>query len=134
MNAFERVCQVGSRQDGAGLGNRIARQKDSRGLRLPPKLYGPEVRLAISLVNIPYIDTASILVLSGMPSQQRKVTVMLPDDLLEQAQKTTGKGVTATIRKGLELVAAREAARKLRKLRGKVRFSIRLETIREDRT
>ena len=59
---------------------------------------------------------------------------MLPDDLLEQAQKTTGKGITATICKGLELVAAREAARKLRKLRGKVRFSIRLETIREDRT
>lgn len=59
---------------------------------------------------------------------------MLPDDLLERAQETTGKGVTATIRKGLELVAAREAAQKLRELRGKVRFSLRLETIREDRT
>ncbi len=98
---------------------------------VPVPIFGS---LAISLDNMPYIDTASMLVLLGMPSQQRKVTVMLPDDLLERAQKTTGKGVTATIRKGLELVAAREAARKLRKLRGKVRFSIRLETIREDRT
>ncbi len=59
---------------------------------------------------------------------------MLPHDLLERAQGTTGEGVTATIRKGLELVAAREAARKLRELRGKVRFSVRLEVIREDRT
>ena len=59
---------------------------------------------------------------------------MLPDNLLERAQKTTGTGVTATIRKGLELVAAQDAARKLRALRGKVRFSIRRDQIREDRS
>ena len=48
----------------------------------------------------------------------RKVTVELPSDLLRKAQKSTGQGVTATIRKGLELVAASRAAEELRRLRG----------------
>jgi len=34
----------------------------------------------------------------------RKVTVELPEDLLQKAQRSTGKGITATIRQGLELV------------------------------
>ncbi|MBI2820608.1 MAG: hypothetical protein HYX74_00150 [Acidobacteria bacterium] len=67
-----------------------------------------------------------------MPSG-RKVTVHVPEDLLRKAQKSTGQGVTATIRKGLELVSAAEANRRLRQLRGKVRFSIDLESLREDR-
>ncbi len=62
----------------------------------------------------------------------RKVTVELPADLLRRAQKSSGDGVTATIRKGLELVAAGEAYRDLRKLKGKVSFSIDLESLRDD--
>jgi uncharacterized protein (DUF2252 family) len=64
----------------------------------------------------------------------QKVTVHLDRDLLRRAQKRTGKGVTATVRHGLELVAASEAYERLRALRGKVTFSINLKTLREDRS
>ena len=63
----------------------------------------------------------------------KKVTVHLPAELLRKAQKSTGDGITETIRKGLELVAANEAYERLRSLRGKVKFSIDLKTMREDR-
>jgi uncharacterized protein (DUF2252 family) len=64
----------------------------------------------------------------------RKVTVHLDRDLLRKAQRRTGKGVTATIRHGLELVAASEAYERLRALRGKVKFSIDVEALRADRS
>jgi predicted transcriptional regulator len=60
----------------------------------------------------------------------RKVTVELPDELLRRAQRTTGAGITATIRRGLELVAAGRAYEELRQLRGKVALSIDLEKLR----
>lgn len=64
---------------------------------------------------------------------QRKITVHIPEELLQRAQESTAQGVTATVRKGLELVAAMRANQKLRQLRGKVRFSIDLQELREDR-
>jgi hypothetical protein len=64
---------------------------------------------------------------------QKKVTVVLPDELLGRAQQATGEGITPTIRRGLELVAAGKAFARLRKLRGKVRFSVGLDRLREDR-
>ena len=63
----------------------------------------------------------------------RKVTIHVPDELLDRALQATGEGGTATIRKGLELVAAATAYEEVRKLRGKVRFSIKLDEIRQDR-
>jgi hypothetical protein len=69
--------------------------------------------------------------LAGMPSQ--KVTVHVDRDLLRRARERTRQGVTATIRHGLELVAASEAYEKLRALRGKVSFSLDLKKLREDR-
>lgn len=63
----------------------------------------------------------------------RKVAVELPADLPRRSQKSTG-GITSTIRRGLELVAAGEAYRDLRRLRGKVSLSIDLDTLRSDRT
>ena len=63
----------------------------------------------------------------------RKITVEIPGDLPRKAQRTTGEGVTATIRRGLELVAASRAYDELRRLRGKVRFSIDLKALRADR-
>jgi hypothetical protein len=53
----------------------------------------------------------------------RKITVEVSVDLLEKAQKASGSGVTQTVRKGLELVAASDTYDKLRKLRGTVKFS-----------
>jgi hypothetical protein len=63
----------------------------------------------------------------------RKLTVHIDADLLRRARKRTGEGVTATIRHGLELVAASEAYDRLRALRGKVKFTLDLEALREDR-
>ena len=63
----------------------------------------------------------------------KKITVHIPEDLLERAQKSTGQGITETIRRGLQLVAASESYDSLRKLRGKVKFSLDPAKIREDR-
>jgi hypothetical protein len=62
----------------------------------------------------------------------RKVTILLPEALLRKAQRSTGEGVTATIRRGLELVAAERAQEELRRLRGKVAFSVDLQKLRAD--
>jgi hypothetical protein len=66
-------------------------------------------------------------------AQVRKITVDVPEDLLRRAQEATGEGITATIRSGLRLVAAREAYAALRALRGRVEFSIDWREMREDR-
>ena len=65
---------------------------------------------------------------------RRKITVEVPEELLERAQEASGKGVTATVREGLRLMAAAEAYRGLRRLRGKVTLSVTLDRLREDRT
>jgi hypothetical protein len=64
---------------------------------------------------------------------ERKITIHVPDDLLARAQKSTGQGITETIRQGLRLVAAAETFREVAKLRGKVRFSLDAARLREDR-
>jgi hypothetical protein len=64
----------------------------------------------------------------------KKITVQIPENLLKKAQKATGLGITPTIRQGLQLVAAGRAYNKLRQLKGKVRFSLDLKALREDRT
>ena len=63
----------------------------------------------------------------------QKVTVHVDRDLLRRARERTGKGVTATIRQGLQLIAASEVYDRLRALRGKVTFSINLKELRQDR-
>ena len=70
-------------------------------------------------------------ILRGMATQ--KVTVHIDSALLRRAQERTREGVTGTIRQGLELVAASETYERLRALRGKVKFSIDLKKLREDR-
>ena len=65
-------------------------------------------------------------------SEARKITLEVPEELLKKAQKSSGKGITATIKQGLELVAAKQTYDRLRKLRGKIKFSIDLKNLRED--
>ena len=64
---------------------------------------------------------------------QRKVTVHLPDDLLTKAQRASGEGLTETLRLGLRLVAAGETFRQVSLLRGRVKFSVDVRQLREDR-
>ncbi len=68
-----------------------------------------------------------------MTANTKKITVHIQEDLLKKAQKSMGKGITETIRHGLQLVAASESYEALRRLRGKVKFSIDLKRLREDR-
>jgi hypothetical protein len=63
----------------------------------------------------------------------KKITVHVSEDLLRRAQEATGQGITQTIRRGLELVAASRAYEKLRRLRGQVDLDLDLEHLREDR-
>jgi hypothetical protein len=63
----------------------------------------------------------------------RKITVEVPPQLLEKAQKASGAGITQTVRTGLQLVAASLAYEKLRQFRGKVRFSRTLDELKADR-
>ena len=63
----------------------------------------------------------------------RKITVEVPPELLDKAQKASGAGVTETVRTGLQLVAASHAYAGLRKMRGKVRFSSTLTEQKADR-
>jgi hypothetical protein len=62
--------------------------------------------------------------------ETRKITVEVPEELLERARKASNEGITGTVRRGLELVAAARAYDELRKLRGKVRLGIDLEALR----
>lgn len=62
-----------------------------------------------------------------------KTTVILPKDLLDRAVKASGKSKTATIRMGLELVAAKDVYRNLLKWQGRYKPSISLDELREDR-
>ena len=63
----------------------------------------------------------------------QKLTVEVPADLLRRARKSTGAGITATVRQGLELLAARRAYDQLRQLRGRVKLSLDSRMLREDR-
>ena len=63
----------------------------------------------------------------------RKITVEVPAELLEKAQRASGGGITQTVRTGLELVAASHAYARLRQLRGKVRFTRTSAELKADR-
>jgi hypothetical protein len=65
-----------------------------------------------------------------MSHGQRKVTVNLPTDEIENAMRITGKGLTRTLLEGLREIERREKRAALRKLRGKVRFDLSLEDTR----
>lgn len=66
-------------------------------------------------------------------SEARKITVHVPEELLARAQSSTGAGITETVRRGLQLLAAADVYKKLRKLRGKVSIVVDIGALREDR-
>ena len=64
---------------------------------------------------------------------KRKITVEVPEKLLEKAQEASGEGITRTVRTGLQLVAASQSYARLRALRGKVKFSRTAKELKDDR-
>ena len=68
-----------------------------------------------------------------MPKERmKKLTILVPQDLLRRAQRATKAGATPTVRKGLELLAAHDAYEGLRKMRGKVKFGLTWQEMRGD--
>ena len=67
-----------------------------------------------------------------MATKLKKLTLQVPNDLLIRATQATGEGITPTIRRGLELIAASGAYRDLRALKGKIKLKLDLETLRQD--
>ena len=60
----------------------------------------------------------------------RRVTVNLPADALDAAQRSTGKGITETLVEGLRALDRRARLSALRQLRGKIRFELDLTQTR----
>jgi hypothetical protein len=69
----------------------------------------------------------------GVMEPARKITVEVPAELLEKAQRASGSGITQTVRTGLQLVAASQTYARLRQLRGKVRFAHTSAELKADR-
>jgi hypothetical protein len=69
---------------------------------------------------------------AGM-SELRKITVQVPEDVLEKAQAYTGEGVTQTVTAALKRLASIQAQQELLKLRGKVKFSMTWQEMKYDR-
>jgi hypothetical protein len=64
--------------------------------------------------------------------QTQKLTVIVPKEVLRRARRSTKAGITPTVVKGLQILAAHDAYEGLRKLRGKVKFSMTWQELRGD--
>lgn len=62
----------------------------------------------------------------------QKVTVHIPQHLLKAALATTHKNITETVKSGLQELARKQAYENLHKSRGKIKFSIDFNKLRED--
>lgn len=60
----------------------------------------------------------------------RKITVNIPESLLDRARRLTGKGITETLIVGLREIERGHKLSALRKLKGKVRFELDLDRTR----
>jgi hypothetical protein len=63
-------------------------------------------------------------------SAARKITLNVPADVLADALRVTGKGITDTIIEGLIELRRRDLRSALRRLKGKVRFELDVEATR----
>ena len=76
---------------------------------------------------------APIYGILGRMTEMRKITAYVPAKLLASAQAYTGEGVTETLRVALEKLSHQAFYDGLRALKGKVKFDIDLDELREDR-
>lgn len=60
----------------------------------------------------------------------RKITVEVSGPMLALAQEHTGAGVSETVRAAIRDYASKEAQKKARALRGKIKFSVDLMALR----
>jgi hypothetical protein len=84
-------------------------------------------------MKIPYLTLVLSMVKIECMNAARKITVEVPEKLLEKAQQASGTGITQTVRAGLQLVAASRTYTRLRELRGKIKFSRTAAELKDDR-
>lgn len=65
-----------------------------------------------------------------MAESIKKITVNVPEALLDEARRATGFGITETIIEGLHELERREKRRALSRLKGKISFDLDLEKTR----
>lgn len=65
--------------------------------------------------------------------RMKKLTILVPQDLLRKATEATHQGATPTVRMGLKLLAARRAYDRLLGLQGKVKFSLTWQELRGEK-
>ena len=63
----------------------------------------------------------------------RKLTVIIPSELIEKATKDTGKNITDTIKEGLEMIQAKNAYLGLLKKRGKEKIILDVKSLRAEK-
>lgn len=66
-------------------------------------------------------------------NQIQKITVHIPQTLLQNAVKALHKNITETVKAGLEEVIRKAAYDDLRQSRGKIKFSIDINELRRDK-
>ena len=62
----------------------------------------------------------------------RKITVLLPANLIADAQKATGEGVTETLRQALKGIVHSSWSRRLLALEGRAPLKLDVDELRED--
>ncbi len=72
------------------------------------------------------------LILIILMNKSKKITILIPLELLQRAQKITGEGITKTIRIALEFLAKKEIFRELSSLKGSYKSKLDLKKLRED--
>ncbi len=60
----------------------------------------------------------------------KKITVNLPEDVLENVMRITQSGITDTLIQGLKELEKKSKRSALRKLKGKIRFQLNLNETR----
>jgi hypothetical protein len=78
----------------------------------------------------PAFGAAFAIWYDGHMAATQKVTVNLPVEALTRARKLTGKGTTATLVEALEALEQQAKRSALRRLRGKVKFTLDLAQAR----
>ena len=66
-------------------------------------------------------------------AKMQKITAHVPVESLRRARAATGRGITETVRLGLDMLASAKAAEGLRRMRGKLRLDLDLAELRRDR-
>jgi len=90
----------------------------------------PYVLGIFAVVLLPVNILVHAVCYDGNMGESQKITVNVPREVLAEARRITGKGITATIMDGLRELQRANKRSALRRLGGKVRFELDLENTR----